>query len=101
MQVGYPVGPQAFVAAVSEGTTIDLVDAFNGLLIAIPALTALAALSLLAHLPPWRRGVAAVLTGLPYLGASFLAQSGFKETAMALFVVGLAVVLHLATRAGE
>jgi hypothetical protein len=100
VQVGYPVGPQALAASVSEGTGIDLVDAFNGLLIAIPALTALAALSALAGLPPWRRGVAAALTGLPYLGASFLAQSGFKETVMALFVVGLGVVLHLATRRG-
>jgi len=98
VQFGYPVGPQALAAAVSAGTGIDLVDVFNGLLIAIPALTALAALSALARLPPWRRGIVAVLTGLPYLGASFLAQSGFKETAMALFVVGLAVTLHLATR---
>ena len=102
VQFGYPVGPQALAAAVSEGTGIDLADVFNGLLVAIPTLTALVALSVLAPLPPWRRGVAAVLTGLPYLGASFLAQSGFKETAMALFVIGLAVTLHLAARrAGE
>ncbi len=98
VEFGYPVGPQALVAAVSEGTGIDLVGVFNGLLVAIPALTALVALGALVALPPWRRGVAAVLTGLPFLGASFLAQSGFKETAMALFVVGLAVTLHLATR---
>ncbi len=98
VQFGYPVGPQALAASVSEGTGVDLVAVFNGLLLAIPALTALAALSALAALPPWRRGVVAVLTGLPYLGASFLAQSGFKETAMALFIVALAVVLHLATR---
>ena len=98
VEFGYPVGPQALAAAVSEGTGIDLVDVFNGLLVAIPALTALAALTALVALPPWRRGLAAVLTGLPFLGASFLAQSGFKETAMALFVVGLAVTLHLATR---
>ena len=98
VSVGYPVGPQALAASVSEGTTVNLVDAFNGLLLAIPALTALAALSLLGGLPPWRRGLAAGLTGLPYLGASFLAQSGFKETVMALLVVALAVVLHLALR---
>ena len=98
VQLGYPVGPQALAASVSEATGLDLVDVFNGLLIAIPALTALTALSALAALPPWRRGIAAALTGLPYLGASFLAQSGFKETAMALFVVALAVALHLATR---
>ncbi len=98
VSVGYPVGPQALAATVSEGTTINLVDVFNGLLVAIPALTALAALSLLGGLPPWRRGLAAGLAGLPYLGASFLAQSGFKETVMAMFVVALAVVLHLAVR---
>ncbi len=98
VSVGYPVGPQALAASVSEGTTVNLVAAFNGLLIAIPALTALAALSLLGGLPPWRRGLAAGLTGLPYLGASFLAQSGFKETVMAMLVVALAIVLHLALR---
>ena len=42
----------------------------------------------------WRRA----LTGLPYLGASFLAQSGFKETVMAMLVVALGIVLHLALR---
>jgi hypothetical protein len=95
VQVGYPVGPQALAASLSEGTGVDLIDAFNGLLLAIAALTALAALSGLAALPPWRRGLAAVLVGMPFLGASFLAQSGFKETAMALFVLALALVLHL------
>ncbi len=98
VSVGYPVGPQALAASLSEGTGVNLVDAFNGLLVAIPALTALAALSLLGGLAPWRRGLAACLAGLPYLGASFLAQSGFKETVMAMLVVALAVVLHLALR---
>ena len=98
VSVGYPVGPQALVASVSEGTGVNLLDAFNGLLIAIPALTALAALSLLTTLPPVRRGVSAGLVGLPYLGASFLAQSGFKETIMAMLVLTLGAVLHLAVR---
>lgn len=98
VRVGYPVGPQALAATVSEGTGVNLVDAFNGLLVAIPALTALAALSLLASLSPLRRAVAAGLTGLPYLGASFLAQSGFKETVMALLVLALGAVLQLAIR---
>lgn len=97
VSVGYPVGPQALAATVSEGTGVNLVDAFNGMLVAIPALTALAALGLLGGLAPLRRGIAAVLSGIPFLGASFLAQSGFKETAMALFVVALAVVLHRAS----
>ncbi|MGH2951634.1 MAG: hypothetical protein ACRDKX_06290, partial [Solirubrobacterales bacterium] len=90
---GYPVGPQAVAAISAELTGTSLVAAFNGLLLAIPALTALAALGALGDLPPLRRGVAAALCGLPYLAASFLAQSAFKETAMALFVVALAVAL--------
>jgi hypothetical protein len=91
---GYPVGPQALTASLSAGTTINLETAFNGLLLAIPVLTALAALAALGGLPPIRRTTAACLTGLPYLAASFLAQSSFKETAMAMFVVALAVALH-------
>jgi hypothetical protein len=93
---GYPVGPQSLVAAVAEGTGASLIDAFNGLLVAIPALTALAALALLGHLRPGARIVAASLCGLPFLAASFLAQSAFKETAMALLVLAFTAVLALA-----
>jgi hypothetical protein len=93
VEFGYPLGPQSLVAAFAEGTGAALETAFNGLLLAIPVLTALASLAALRELPPVRRTVAASLVGLPYLAASFLAQSAFKETAMALFVVGFAVGL--------
>jgi hypothetical protein len=93
---GYPVGPQSLVAALAEATGASLVDAFNGLLLAIPVLTALAALAALERLRPELQVVVAVLTALPFLGASFLAQSAFKETAMALLVVAFAVTLGLA-----
>ena len=98
---GYPVGPQSLVASVSEATGASLIDGFNGLLLAIPALTALAALAALWKLPPLPRLVAASLTGLPFLAASFLAQSAFKETAMALLVVAFAVTLALGTPSRE
>ena len=98
---GYPVGPQSLVAAVSEATGTSLIDGFNGLLLAIPALTALAALAALWRLPPLPRLVGASLTGLPFLAASFLAQSAFKETAMALLVLAFAVTLALGTPARE
>jgi hypothetical protein len=91
---GYPTGPQSLVAVVAEATGTELDDAFNGLLVAIPALAALAALAALSELPPVRRVAAAALVGLPYLGASFLAQSAFKETAMALFVLAFAIALQ-------
>src|SRR5262245_48599886 len=38
---GYPTGPQAVTAIAAESTGIDLLHAFNGLLLAIPALAAL------------------------------------------------------------
>jgi hypothetical protein len=93
VQFGYPTGPQAVAAAAAEATNAPLLDAFNGLLLAIGVLTALVALAALDQLPPGRRVVASSLAGLPYLGASFLAQSAFKETAMALLVLAFAVAL--------
>ena len=100
VRFGYPTGPQSVTAAAAEATGATLEEAFNGLLVAIPALAALAALAALRDLPPVRRVVAASLVGLPYLGASFLAQSAFKETAMALFVLAFAVVLEATAEAG-
>ena len=94
IELGYPLGPQSLAAAFARGTGLSLETAFNGLLLAIPVLTALAALAVLRDLPPARRTIAAALVGLPYVAASFLAQSAFKETAMALFLVGVAVALH-------
>jgi hypothetical protein len=93
VRFGYPTGPQALASAAAEVTGASLLDGFNGLLVAIPVLTALAALAALEELPPGRRVLAASLAGLPYLGASFLAQSAFKETAMAMLVLAFAVAL--------
>jgi hypothetical protein len=102
IELGYPLGPQSLAAALAEGTGASLESAFNGLLLAIPVLTALASLAVLRELSPARRTIAASLVGLPYLAASFLAQSAFKETAMGLFVVGLAIGLgDLTPRAAE
>src|SRR3954463_8012862 len=100
VKFGYPVGPQALTAVAGEATGASLEDAFDGLLIAIPVLAALAALSALSELAPVRRVVAASLVGLPYLAASFLAQSAFKETAMALVVLAFAIALGELGREG-
>ncbi len=93
VRFGYPTGPQAVAAAAAETTNSSLLNAFNGLLLAVPVLTALAALAALGGLSPGRRVVAAALAALPYLAASFLAQSAFKETAMALLVLAFALGL--------
>lgn len=92
--LGYPLGPQSLMASLSAATGISLEAAFNGLLLAIPVLTALTALVVLDSLPRGRRVVSAALVALPYLAVSFLAQSGFKETLMALFLVAFALGLR-------
>jgi hypothetical protein len=100
VRFGYPVGPQAMTAVAAETTGASLEHAFDGLLVAIPVLAALAALAALGELGPPRRVVAASVTAMPYLAASFLAQSAFKETAMALFVLAFAIALGEFGRAG-
>ncbi len=98
VRFGYPIGPQAVAVVAAQATGTSLVSAFNGLLLAIPALTALTALGALAGMPTSRRIAIASITGLPYLAASFLAQSAFKETSMALLVLAFALVLQTASR---
>jgi hypothetical protein len=94
VRFGYPTGPQSVAATAAEATNSSLLDAFNGLLIVIPVLTALTALGVMGGLSPPRRVIVASLVAMPYLAASFLAQSAFKETAMALLVLAFAVTLR-------
>jgi hypothetical protein len=96
VRFGYPIGPQAVTAIAATATGAGLITAFNALLLAIPALTALTALGALTAMPAGRRIAIAALCGLPYLAAAFLAQSSFKETAMALFVLAFALTLQAA-----
>ncbi|MQA74150.1 MAG: hypothetical protein GEU88_07405 [Solirubrobacterales bacterium] len=100
VRFGYPIGPQSVAVIAAQVSGTSLVSAFNGLLLAIPALTALTALGALTRVPPLRRIAIAAICGLPYLGASFLAQSAFKETAMGLFVLAFAIALASVGRAG-
>jgi hypothetical protein len=94
VRFGYPTGPQSVAATVAEAANTSLLDSFNGLLLAIPILTGLTALGVMGALSPPRRVIAASLTALPFLAASFLAQSAFKETAMALLILAFAVTLR-------
>jgi hypothetical protein len=95
---GYPLGPHSLVVAVSKATGASLVHAFDGLALAIAACATLAPLALLERLAPWRRTVAALLVGLPYLVASYLIQGAFKETMEALWVLAFAIGLHQLSR---
>ncbi len=94
VRFGYPLGPQSLAATIAEATGISLVSSFNGLLVAVPVLSGLTALSVLRTIKSARRVLGAVIVGIPYLAASYLAQSAFKETVMALLVLGLAAGLR-------
>ena len=94
---GYPVGPHALVAGLSEGLGVGLVEAFAGLSLAIPALTALVAFEALRGVGRAWRVIAATLSALPYLAAAYLAQEAFKEPIQALFLLSFALLLPTAT----
>jgi hypothetical protein len=93
---GYPLGPHGLATTLSALPGIGLDQAFTGLVIAISVLTGLTALAALGELPAGRRALAAVLVALPYLAVSYFAQSAFKETAEALFVLAFAIALPTA-----
>ena len=99
---GYPLGPHAIAAALARALpgSAGLVEAFAGLTLAIPALTALVAYGALAGVGTSRprldepvRVLAAALVALPYLAAAYLAQEAFKEPIEALLVLGFALLL--------
>ena len=94
---GYPVGPHALAAGLSEGLGTGLIEAFAGITLAIPALTALVAAGALRDLRPLPRVIAAALVALPYLAAAYVAQGAFKEPIEALFLLAFALLLPGAT----
>jgi hypothetical protein len=90
---GYPLGPHALMAGLTEALGSGLIQAFAGLMLAIPVLTALVALEVLAGLRPVPKTIVAALVALPYLAAAYLAQEAFKEPLEAVFVLAFAVLL--------
>ncbi|MEK6327758.1 MAG: hypothetical protein AABM66_09610, partial [Actinomycetota bacterium] len=94
---GYPVGPHALAAGLSEGLGAGLIEAFAGITLAIPVLAALVAFEALRDLRPLPRILAAGLVALPYLAAAYLAQGAFKEPLEALFLLAFALLLPGAT----
>ncbi|HLM30360.1 MAG TPA: hypothetical protein VK326_01700 [Solirubrobacterales bacterium] len=89
---GYPLGPHALVVAASA-LGPSLVQAFDGLQLAVAVATCLAALTLLESLSAWRRIAGALVVGFAYLLASYFVQGAFKETIEALFVLAFAIGL--------
>jgi len=97
---GYPLGPHALAVAANE-VTGELSIAFTGVTIAVPVIAAVAALAALDRLSALRGLLVAVLTGLAYLVATYLAQGAFKELFEAAFLLGFALWLRDITRARD
>ena len=95
---GYPLGPHAIVVALNKGLGIGLVQGFSGLTVAVAVLASLTALAAFAELKPLPRTAGALVVGLAYLVASYLAQGAFKETMQALFVLAFVLALRESTR---
>jgi hypothetical protein len=93
---GYPVGPHALAGGLSEALGTGLVQAFAGLTLAMPVLTALVAYGALRGLPAVPRVAAAALVSLPYLITAYLAQEAFKEPIIALLLLGFVLLLPAA-----
>ncbi|MFM8527177.1 MAG: hypothetical protein ACKOBH_03545 [bacterium] len=92
---GYPLGPHAVVAAMTELVGSGFVDAFAGLTGAIAVLLGLTAMSALPGVRGWLRAPAAVLAAFAYLSAAYHAQGAFKEPLLALSLIGFALSLPM------
>jgi hypothetical protein len=91
---GYPLGPHSIVVALNKGLDIGLVKGFSGLSVAVAVLAPLTALAAFRDRPQLVRTAAALVVGLAYVVASYFAQGAFKETMLALFLLGLVLCLR-------
>ncbi|HEX6782668.1 MAG TPA: hypothetical protein VF125_11660 [Solirubrobacterales bacterium] len=95
---GYPLGPHAIVVALNKGLGIGLVQGFSGLTVAVAILASLTVLAAFRELSAIPRTAGALLVGLAYLTASYLAQGAFKETMQALYLLAFVLALREADR---
>ncbi|HEY0280385.1 MAG TPA: hypothetical protein VGC32_19125 [Solirubrobacterales bacterium] len=91
---GYPLGPHSIVVALNKGLDIGLVKGFSGVSVAIAVLAPLTALAAFRDRPMAVRAAAALVVGLAYVVASYFAQGAFKETILALFLLGFVLCLR-------
>jgi hypothetical protein len=95
---GYPLGPHSIVVALNKGLDIGLVKGFGGLSVAVAVLAPLTALAAFRERPPLVRWASALVVGLAYVVASYFAQGAFKETMLALFLLGFVLLLREGAR---
>jgi hypothetical protein len=94
---GYPLGPHGLAASLTFVPKLSLGTVFIGQVMAIAILTVMTAWAALERLGNWRRLVASILVGLPYLMASYFAQGAFKELAAAMFLLAFIIFLPQVT----
>lgn len=90
---GYPLGPHGLAASLSTIPDFALGRVFIGQVAAIAVLTVMTAWAAVEPLGRWRRLLAAILVGLPYLMVSYFAQAAFKELAAAMFLLAFVIAL--------
>jgi hypothetical protein len=91
---GYPLGAHSLAGALSELTGTNVENGFAGLLIGVPALTALVAHAALAHVRAAVRALGSALAAFPYLAAAYLGEGSFKEPMVVLLVLGCSLMLR-------
>lgn len=90
---GYPLGPHGLTAALTALPEFGLGRVFIGQVMAIAVLAVMTGWAAVEPLGRWRRLLAALLVGLPYLMVSFYAQAAFKELAAAMFLLAFVIAL--------
>jgi hypothetical protein len=90
----YPSGGHALAGVMASLTATTAQYSFDAELILIPALTGVAALEAMAGLGAWRRWIAGVLAGVPFLIAAHLSRANFKEPIVAMALLAFTLLLR-------
>jgi hypothetical protein len=89
----YPMGPHSMAALLADGLGMNTADAFSGFSMALPIVMGMTALAV-ARRGSWLgKAIVATVVAMPFLVASFYAQSSFKEVGMAALTLATAVSL--------
>ncbi len=98
---GYPLGAHGLAALLTRSTGLGEEQTFSAITLAVPVLTAFAALGIVPSAPRAARWGLGTAVGLGYLLAAYLAQGSFKEMIEAMLVLVGALALGDMTRGRE
>jgi hypothetical protein len=98
---GYPIGPHSLVATISNLLGAEPLEAWLGLLVIAPVLTAITTVGALPELRSGRLILAGALVALAYLTASVLGIAGFKELIAGMFLIAFAIGLRELKRTSD